>query len=297
MTTYQELVKEIPFQPGVGVYDRCALLDQTFFGWYSLSLRYGLAARPGMLAEETAQQHTHDYDQLLWFLSADPEDAWSLGAELEISLGEENIRHRIAVPTVVVIPKGTPHFSPRVLRLDRRFTFLSVNASGALSASPADPARRPEDGALGGFRSAYKENVMDLKFSANNPYHYGSDSYQGSGGVGTLVTSAMTGLNLTMSWQTVMAPHHVGPRGPGGDYGAHVHGDFDEALLFLGMDPGDPVPLHAQAEYGVGQPGKDQTLYLIEKSSAMVMRKGVYHLPLAFTRVDRPLSFLILGNH
>jgi hypothetical protein len=44
---------------------------------------------------------------MLWFLSADPEDMLNLGAELKVELGAEGIRHRIAIPHTVVIPKGT----------------------------------------------------------------------------------------------------------------------------------------------------------------------------------------------
>ena len=125
---YADLRKEIPIRGRNGNVKLWSLMEEDFFGWDSFSLRYCLVDGPGMIPEETEKQHTHDYDQLLWFLSADAEDMLHLGAELEVDLGEEAVRHRIAIPHAVVTPKGMPHFSPIVLKADRPFFFVSVRS-------------------------------------------------------------------------------------------------------------------------------------------------------------------------
>lgn len=53
--------------------------------------------------------HTHPYDECLVFVGLDPTDITYLGAELELSLGEECEVHTINRPTVVCIPKDFPH--------------------------------------------------------------------------------------------------------------------------------------------------------------------------------------------
>ena len=92
-----------------------------------MNINGGLVDGTGMIPEETPKQHTHDYDQVLWFLSSDPNDMLHLGAELEVDLGETGIRHRMATPHAIYLPKGTPHFSPIVKSVDRPFFFISLN--------------------------------------------------------------------------------------------------------------------------------------------------------------------------
>ena len=195
--------KEIPIRGRNGILKLWALLEEDFFGWDSFSLRYGLVDGEGVIPEETELQHTHDYDQILWFLSGDPEDMLHLGAELEVDLGAEGIRHRFATPHAVIVPKGVPHFSPRVHRLDRPFYFLSVNLCGKLKAEIADENARPETGPWSRFFGEFSRQIRPLSFSANEPYHYGSERQQPSGGVSTFLGSDAAGLPVTMAWSTV----------------------------------------------------------------------------------------------
>ena len=136
---YANLAKEIPIHGRNGNIKLGAVLEEDFFGWDSFSLRYCLVDDVGMIPEELTSQHTHDYDQILLFVSAEPADLLNLGAEVEVDLGPENVRHLIAIPHGVAVPKGLPHFSPVVRRLDRPFFFISVNCTGKLAAAAADP--------------------------------------------------------------------------------------------------------------------------------------------------------------
>ena len=135
MSKYESMRKEIPIHGREGIVKLGAVLEEDFFDWDSFSVRYSLIDGSGMIPEETPKQHTHDYDQVLWFLSADPNDMLHLGAEVEIDLGEEGVRHRFAIPHTVTIPKGMPHFSPIVRNIDRPFFFISLNCTGKLGAA------------------------------------------------------------------------------------------------------------------------------------------------------------------
>lgn len=294
---YEALAKEIPIQGRNGIVRLGAMLDGSFFGWDSMSMRYSLVDGCGMIPEETEKLHTHDYDQLLWFLSADPKDMLSLGAELEVDLGAEGVRHRIATPHAVVIPKGTPHFSPIVTKVDRPFFFLAISCTGEPKAEIADGSAVPGTGEWSRFFGQFSMNIKPLTFSANDPYHYGSARRQPSGGVSVHVNSANTNVPLTMTWSTVLQPHNLGPWGPDGKHHPHVHTDYDEALMFLSLDLDNLTDLHATADYCVGEDGDDQEHYLLTKATVMAMKKGTWHLPLTFTEVNAPCVFITLGNH
>ena len=85
---YEPHIKQLPISGRCGNIRLGAVMDGAFFGWDSFSVRYGLVDACGMIPEETDKQHTHEYDQMLWFIPADPDDMLTLGAELEISLGD-----------------------------------------------------------------------------------------------------------------------------------------------------------------------------------------------------------------
>lgn len=297
---YGQFVREIPIRGRVGNMKLGAVMEKDFFGWDSYSLRYGLIDSTGVIPEETNKLHSHDYDQIIWLVSSDPNDMLELGAEVEITLGTNNVRHRFAIPHAILIPKGVPHFSPLVRSLYRPFYFLSVNCTGKMEAEVTDEiAVQGEGGTWAEFIDGeYNRNVHALHFARKGPYHYGSAVNTDSGGVYAHLNSAATGgIPLTMTWQTVTKPHHLGPRKKDMDYHPHVHEDFDESLIFLSMDQGSLTDLHGEAEFCYGQEGEDQERFTVTRATAMIQPKGIYHLPLVFTRVDKPMVFISLSKH
>ena len=294
---YAKYAKEIPIRGRVGTMALGAVLDRDFFGWDSVSIRYGLIDGEGVVPEETEKLHTHDYDQILWLVSGDPGDMLELGAEVEVTLGTEGIRRRFTNPTAILLPGGTPHFSPLVRRLDRPFYFLSVNCTGKLEAAVTDPEAVQGAGPWAEFMGPYARNVSPLHFARKGPYHYGSAVNTDSGGVYAHVNSASAlGIPLTMTWQTVTLPHPLGPRKEDMDYHPHVHPDYDEALIFLSLDQENLTDLHGEADFCFGEEGEDQEHYSVTKAAAMLQPRGVYHLPLTFRRVDKPMIFISLSR-
>jgi hypothetical protein len=73
-------------------------------------------------------------------------------------------------------------------------------------------------------------------------------------------------------------------------YKPHNH-DFDEYLVFLGTDPKDPSDLGAEVEIWLGD-----EKHAFNKSCAVFVPKGLYHTPLIFKRVDRPIVMFRTGN-
>ena len=68
--------------------------------------------------------HTHDFDEVLAFIGADPENPRDLCGEVELSLGDE--RHILTKTCVVFVPRGLKHCPFSILRADRPIFLLSA---------------------------------------------------------------------------------------------------------------------------------------------------------------------------
>ena len=67
--------------------------------------------------------HKHDCDELLFFISADPENTTDLGGEVEIALGDEWEKHVITTSAIICLPRGMAHCPVYVRKVDRPFYF------------------------------------------------------------------------------------------------------------------------------------------------------------------------------
>jgi hypothetical protein len=67
--------------------------------------------------------HKHDCDELLFFISTDPENTHDLGGEVEIALGEEWEKHVINTSAIICLPPGVQHCPVFVKKVDRPFYF------------------------------------------------------------------------------------------------------------------------------------------------------------------------------
>jgi len=67
--------------------------------------------------------HKHDCDELLFFISADPENTTDLGGEVEIALGDEWEKHVITTSAIICLPRGMAHCPVYVRKVERPFYF------------------------------------------------------------------------------------------------------------------------------------------------------------------------------
>lgn len=72
------------------------------------------------------EPHTHDHDQFMIFMGANPMDVRDFGAEAEISLGEQGEKHVINSPAIVHIPSGLMHGPLNFKRIDKPVVFLDI---------------------------------------------------------------------------------------------------------------------------------------------------------------------------
>src|SRR4030042_3994710 len=116
---YGKFVKKLDFKDGgYGFHRRVAALAG---GALSMEARieYGAYWTPGHMGGAPYRPHTHDFDQVMFWLGGDTNDMGELGAEVELCLGEEGEKHMITSTTAVAVPRGMPHFPARITRMDR----------------------------------------------------------------------------------------------------------------------------------------------------------------------------------
>lgn len=70
------------------------------------------------------EPHKHSFHQILCFIGGDPTNIHDFGAEIELSLGEEQEKHIITTNTAVSIPPGLPHCPLNFKRVDKPIVFL-----------------------------------------------------------------------------------------------------------------------------------------------------------------------------
>jgi len=70
---------------------------------------------------------------------------------------------------------------------------------------------------------------------------------------------------------------------------SHAH-DFDEYLLFLGMNPEDQFDLGGEVELWLGD-----EKHMITRTCAVFAPAGLPHCPLVVHKVDRPFMFITTG--
>ncbi|MFH1646817.1 MAG: hypothetical protein ABID71_03870 [Chloroflexota bacterium] len=68
--------------------------------------------------------HTHPHPEVLGYFGIDPDHPFELGAEIELSMGEELEKHVFTQSTLVFIPPGLVHCPIRYNKIERPFIFM-----------------------------------------------------------------------------------------------------------------------------------------------------------------------------
>ena len=93
------------------------------------------------LYKETGQwscaPHTHSFDEVMIFFGHNTADLSYLGAEITVELGAEREKHTFNVPTVVIIPRGTPHLPATCSRLENPYRVARIGLAPEYDETPA----------------------------------------------------------------------------------------------------------------------------------------------------------------
>ena len=89
----------------------------------NFSMGWSFITQPFLMVDDA---HTHDFDQILFFLGGNPRDVNDFKAEVELFLGEEGEKHIINTTSSVYIPKGLIHCPLNVRIVDKPFVFIDI---------------------------------------------------------------------------------------------------------------------------------------------------------------------------
>lgn len=283
---YAGYVKKLSFQDeGPGSFRQGTRIPSQELG-IDVSIAIGTYWTAGRIGAEEGGAHVHDYDEVTLWLGTDTADPGDLGAEVELWLGEEPEKHMITTSTAVGVPRGLPHFPANIARLSRRFLHLEVALARERRAQPVPLAAAAlERAPIAGFGARHRGRVRHLAFTRKGAWHYGPKNPDDSGGALAIVRGQEFGFDFLMMCETLRrAPYRFGPE----PEKAHVHAK-PEVLLFLGSDPEDLSRLGGEVELCLGE---EQERHLISEPTAVAVPGGLWHLPLAVTKLSRPF-FLI----
>lgn len=112
-----ELIHDIPHYGGYSMLSHNGELNE------DCSIGYHCVAEPICFEKP----HAHDFAELLFFLGGDPTDIRDLGAEVEITLGEEQEKHLLTTAGVVSIPAGLTHCPIDIRNVTKPIVFLEVS--------------------------------------------------------------------------------------------------------------------------------------------------------------------------
>ena len=89
-------------------------------------------------------------------------------------------------------------------------------------------------------------------------------------------------LGFHMYTQMVKEPCSIAPD-------PHKH-DFPQYLFFFGGDADDLINLDGVIEMSLGETLETMEKYIITKATTIYIPPGLYHCPLVFTTVNRPIA-------
>ena len=123
----------------------------------------------------------------------------------------------------------------------------------------------------------YSKYVQILEFKESRPDFYRQ---------GLKLGPEFFGFDIQLELGTYIAPGGIGIN-PGKP---HVH-NFDQVMVWLGVDTNDMGDLDAEIEVCIGE---DLERVMVTTSTAIFVPKGTPHYPLTITKVDRPFFLMDL---
>jgi hypothetical protein len=113
-----------------GLWDVSSTRHLKEFGGGHLSVDCILIARPFLMV---SQAHKHEFPQYLHFFSANSDDQRVFDAEIEMTLGEDEVhgeKHIITRPTALYIPAGLYHGPLNFKVINKPVLFIDIAVTG-----------------------------------------------------------------------------------------------------------------------------------------------------------------------
>lgn len=126
-TKYANLFKKMEAKPGPGRADAYQTVSMSGAEMEGVDLNFTMSLhnQPGEW-DSDKDLHAHPYNEAMVFFGHDVDNLKYLGAEVSIEIGEEREKHTFDVPTVISLPKGTPHGSIVCNRLNKPYRVMQI---------------------------------------------------------------------------------------------------------------------------------------------------------------------------
>jgi hypothetical protein len=304
---YTHLVKPVLVKdPPEGLYDGKRIwMEARDMEGFEAQFSFGFIKKPSVF-HPLEGQVIHPYDELLVFEGTDLTNMLHLGAEISVEMGEEREEHVFTDPTVVLVPRGTPHGPVKVRKLDRTIVHYTIGLATDYAAVAVSPGAFSPT--TGDKYSRYVKKMIttvpegiDEPAEGRMPNVIGKDGIMrpAAAGVGPgngdqivwLYGDDLEGFDVNFTWGFYS---QCGKWHRGGE--AHTHPEA-EILCFLGLDEDDMDYLGAELELGLG---KDYERHIFNTPTCVVCPAGFPHLPLITRWVDKPYAFIVVclsGEH
>lgn len=112
-----KLIRDIPHYTGKSIVAHDGEFDT------DCSMGYHCISKPMSFD----RPHSHEFPEMLCFIGGNPLDITELGAEIEITLGEEREIHPITTTAVVALPAGLLHCPIVFKKVEKPLVFLEVS--------------------------------------------------------------------------------------------------------------------------------------------------------------------------
>ena len=224
---------------------------------------------------------THDTHELLCFLGGNPKNIRDLGAEVRISLGNDNEEHFINDATVVSIPAGLKHGPIFVSKYSEPIVLLRI-----INTREYENKLRSES------EEEYMLSQKTLIEGSHIPKYgkkYWMNIVRGPlfidyepGWTGTSIWAHHNEYknSTTLGYHCIISTYDV-PF-------THAHG-FHESLCFLSGDPENPGELGADVSVCLGDELEKHTFNV---PTIISIPPGLKHCPLLVENVTKPVVFL-----
>ncbi len=233
-----------------------------------MSLGISVVRRPYMFHEPV---HKHMFTEYFYFFGSNPLDMNAFDADVEFTFGPEREKHTITSPTIVTAAPGVYHCPLNYAKVGMPFYCLEAFMTKGYSGVD-----------LG-------EDLLEIKTEEADYNRYFTkgvvrcDKWGGELiGLGTVPEHIKpAGAKLNMDLRVVRKPYMYHDA-------THKH-NFTEFYFFFGSNPMDMKEFDAEVEFCFG---KEKEKYVISGPTIVAVPPGVFHFPLNFNKVNKPIYFL-----
>ncbi len=267
-------------QGGPGCADYITRMNGKDLNGRETNFAFGYYSKVGAWDTSDAGGHTHPFDECLVFAGLEPKDPNYLGAEVEISLGQENEKYVLNIPSIVCVPKGLPHGPIVTKKVEKPFAHYSIGLAADYNATKVSTrAAAPP--------SSNKYAHLIKKMSATG---MPEQTKIGPGNADWLSWPKSKDLegfivNFTWGFYTGLGNWHNIP-----GFDPHVH-EGDEFLVYVSLDAKNPNKLYAEITQMLG---KEEEPHDIKAPLVIVCPAMFTHAPIITKKVDKAYGFFLI---